>query len=116
MITEKKRMVEKDPKLKPDDLIVIGGGGGFIGGALARYFTKKGFRRIRAADKKPLPEWYQRVPGVECLNLDLSVPDNCQRLCAGALEVYNLAADMGGMGLSSGFACNACAACSSIRT
>ena len=98
MLTEKKRLVEKDPKLKPDDLIVIGGGGGFIGGALARYFSKKGFRRIRAADKKPLPEWYQRVPGVECLNLDLSVSENCERVCEGAVEVYNLAADMGGMG------------------
>ena len=95
---EKKRLIEKDPKLKKDDLIVIGGGGGFIGGALARYFRKKGFTRIRAADKKPLPEWYQRVPGVECLNLDLSIEDNCKRLCQGAVEVYNLAADMGGMG------------------
>ena len=78
MIMEKKRLVEKDPKLKKDDLIVIGGGGGFIGGALARYFRKKGFTRIRAADKKPLPEWYQRVPGVECLNLDLSVAGQLQ--------------------------------------
>jgi GDP-D-mannose 3',5'-epimerase len=98
MITEKKRLVEQDPKLKKDDLIVIAGGGGFIGGALARYFRKKGFTRIRAADKKPLPEWYQRVPGVECLHLDLSYEDNCTRLCEDAVEVYNLAADMGGMG------------------
>ncbi len=95
---EKKRLVEADPKLKKDDLIVIGGAGGFIGGSLARYFQDKGFTRIRAADKKPLPEWYQRVPGVECLNLDLSVEANCRRLCEGATEVYNLAADMGGMG------------------
>src|ERR1017187_9730535 len=92
------RLVEKDPKPSPDDLIVIGGGGGFIGGALARHFQQKGFKRIRAADKKPLPEWYQRVPGVECLNLDLSVPANCEKTCEGAVEVYNLAADMGGMG------------------
>jgi GDP-D-mannose 3',5'-epimerase len=98
MITENKRLVEKDPKPNKGDLIVIGGGGGFIGGALARYFTRKGFTRIRAADKKPLPEWYQRVPGVECLNLDLSVEANCKRVCEGAVEVYNLAADMGGMG------------------
>jgi len=93
-----KRLVEKDPTLKKDDLIFIGGGGGFIGGALARYFSDKGFRRIRAADKKPLPEWYQRVPSVECLTLDLSDEDNCKRACEGAVEVYNLAADMGGMG------------------
>ncbi len=92
------RLVEKDPKLKKDDLIVVAGAGGFIAGALVRYFHDKGFTRLRAVDKKPLPEWYQRVPGVECLNLDLSQGDNCQRVCADALEVYNLAADMGGMG------------------
>ena len=62
---ELKRLVEKDPKLQKDDLIVVGGAGGFIGGSLVRYFHEKGFSRIRAADKKPLPEWYQRVPGVE---------------------------------------------------
>jgi nucleoside-diphosphate-sugar epimerase len=95
---ETKRLIEKDPQLKKDDLIVIGGAGGFIGGALARYFTKKGFTNIRAVDKKPLPEWYQRVPGVECLNLDLSEEANCRRACEDAVEVYNLAADMGGMG------------------
>ncbi|HEY5914922.1 MAG TPA: NAD-dependent epimerase/dehydratase family protein [Verrucomicrobiae bacterium] len=95
---QKKRLIEKDPKPAKDDLIVIGGAGGFIGGALARYFHDRGFTRIRAADKKPLPEWYQRVPGVECLTLDLSQEANCRRVCEGAAEVYNLAADMGGMG------------------
>ncbi|MCA9236490.1 MAG: NAD-dependent epimerase/dehydratase family protein [Planctomycetales bacterium] len=81
-----------------DDLIVIGGAGGFIAGALAKYFHDKGFTRIRAIDKKPLPEWYQRTPGVESLCLDLSDRDNCEQACEGAAEVYNLAADMGGMG------------------
>lgn len=81
-----------------DDQIVIGGAGGFIGGALARYFHDQGFTRIRAVDKKPLPEWYQRVSGVENLCLDLSEYANCVRACEGAAEVYNLAADMGGMG------------------
>jgi nucleoside-diphosphate-sugar epimerase len=95
---QQQRLVEKDPKLKKDDLIVIGGAGGFIGGALARHFHDKGFTRIRGADKKPLPEWYQRVSGVECLTMDLSEEANCKRLCEGAVEVYNLAADMGGMG------------------
>ena len=91
-------MIEKAPKPKKDDLIVLAGGGGFIAGALARYFRNKGFTRIRAVDKKPLPEWYQRVPGVECLTLDLSEAENCERACEGAAEVYNFAADMGGMG------------------
>jgi nucleoside-diphosphate-sugar epimerase len=81
-----------------DDLIVITGAGGFIAGALARYFRDRGFTRIRAVDKKPLPDWYQIVPGVESLCLDVSDDANCKRVCEGAVEVYNLAADMGGMG------------------
>jgi nucleoside-diphosphate-sugar epimerase len=95
---ETKRLVERDPALKKDDLIVITGAGGFIGGNLALYFKKKGFKRIRAVDKKPLYEWYLKVPGVENLCLDVSHQDNCHRVCEGAVEVYNLAADMGGMG------------------
>jgi nucleoside-diphosphate-sugar epimerase len=81
-----------------DDLIVITGAGGFIAGSLARYFHDRGFTRLRAVDKKPLPDWYQRVPGVECLSLDVSLEANCRRVCEGAVEVYNLAANMGGMG------------------
>src|SRR5436309_4424459 len=88
----------KTSGLKPDDQIVITGAGGFIAGALARYFQEQGFTRIRAVDKKPVAEWYQRVPGVESLCLDVSDPENCRRVCEGAVEVYNLAADMGGMG------------------
>ena len=81
-----------------NDLIAIGGAGGFIAGALVRYFHERGFTRVRAADRKPLTQWYQRVPGVESLCLDLSEEADCRRLCEGAAEVYNLAADMGGMG------------------
>ena len=84
--------------LEKDDMIVVTGAGGFIGGSLVKYFTDQGFTHIRAVDKKPLPEWYQRVPGVESLSLDLSYRDNCKRAVEGAKEVYNLAADMGGMG------------------
>jgi nucleoside-diphosphate-sugar epimerase len=83
---------------RKDHLIVITGAGGFIAGALARYFRDQGFTRIRAVDKKPLSEWYQCVPGVESLCLDVSEVANCHRVCEGATEVYNLAADMGGMG------------------
>lgn len=86
------------PDMKKDDLIVIGGAGGFIGGSLARYFHDQGFSHIRAIDKKPLPLWYQLIEGVENLNLDLSQEENAIRAVEGAVEVYNLAADMGGMG------------------
>ncbi len=84
--------------LNKDDQIVIGGAGGFIAGALAKYFHDQGFTRIRAIDKKPLPQWYQHTPGVESLCMDLSDEDNCKRACEDAVEVYNFAADMGGMG------------------
>ena len=83
---------------RKNDLVLVAGAGGFIGGSLVRYLTAKGFTRIRAVDRKPLPEWYQRTDGVECLMLDLSREANCRRAVEGAAEVYNLAADMGGMG------------------
>ncbi len=95
---EQRRAVVKDPQLKKDDLIVITGAGGFIAGNLALYFKKKGFTNIRAVDKKPLYEWYLHVPGVQNLCLDVSTDANCKRACESAVEVYNLAADMGGMG------------------
>ncbi len=84
--------------MEKDDLILVAGAGGFIGGSLVRYFHDKGFTRIRAVDKKPLGEWYQRTSGTECLCMDLSQEPNCRRAVEGAVEVYNLAADMGGMG------------------
>jgi len=84
--------------MKKSDLILVGGAGGFIGGSLVRYFRNKGFTNIRAVDKKPLPLWYQRTPDVECLCMDLSDEANCKRAVENATEVYNLAADMGGMG------------------
>jgi GDP-D-mannose 3', 5'-epimerase len=96
-------MVTAEDVMNKDDLIVIAGAGGFIGGALARYFHDKGFQRIRAVDRKPIPEWYQRVPGVECISMDLSEKENAVKAAEGAVEIYNLAADMGGMGFIENF-------------
>jgi nucleoside-diphosphate-sugar epimerase len=81
-----------------NDLIVVTGAGGFIGGNLVRYFTEKGHHRIRAVDKKPFTEWYQVTPTADNRCLDVSVEAHCHAACEGAVEVYNLAADMGGMG------------------
>jgi nucleoside-diphosphate-sugar epimerase len=80
------------------DRIVIAGAGGFIAGNLVKYFRDRGFTNIRAVDKKPLDDWYLCSPEVESLRLDCSQEDACKRVCEGAVEVYNLAADMGGMG------------------
>lgn len=77
--------------------IVVAGGGGFIGGWLVKRFCDAG-HTVRAVDKKPLPEWHQRCRDAENLCLDLSDEDACRRACENADEVYNLAADMGGMG------------------
>ncbi len=89
---------QQSTSCKKDDLILVTGAGGFIAGALVRYFKDKGFTRIRAVDRKPVPEWYQQTEGVESLTMDLTSEDNCKRAVEGAVEVYNLAADMGGMG------------------
>src|SRR6266478_2379290 len=79
------------------DLIVVAGAGGFIGGHLVDCLLREG-ARVRAVDKKPLDHWWQRHPGVENHVLDLQDLKNCRTALAGATEVYNLAADMGGMG------------------
>jgi nucleoside-diphosphate-sugar epimerase len=80
------------------DLIVVAGAGGFIGGHLVADLLRKGNARIRAVDCKPLDAWWQFFPEVENLQLDLQYRDHCDTALEGAAEVYNLAADMGGMG------------------
>ena len=80
------------------DLVVVTGAGGFIGGHLIADLRRQGYRRLRAVDIKPLDEWYQRFDDVENLSLDVSGIEACERACRDARLVYNLAADMGGMG------------------
>jgi nucleoside-diphosphate-sugar epimerase len=81
-----------------NDLTLVTGAGGFIGGHLIAAFRRQGLRNLRAVDIKPLEQWEQRFDGVENLVLDLRLKDACERAVAGAAHVYNLAADMGGMG------------------
>jgi nucleoside-diphosphate-sugar epimerase len=80
------------------DLVLVTGAGGFIGGNLIRDLRTRGYKRIRAVDNKPLNEWYQRFEDVESLPLDLNLKENCEKATEGARDVYNLAANMGGMG------------------
>lgn len=77
--------------------IVVAGAGGFIGGHLVKELVKKG-QHVRAVDIKPLNEWYQISDEAENLVLDLRLRENCSQAVNGFNEVFNLAADMGGMG------------------
>jgi nucleoside-diphosphate-sugar epimerase len=81
-----------------DVTVVVCGGGGFIGGHLVAELRRQGHTRIRSVDVKPQTQWYQRFEDVENLVLDLQDRANCHRALQGATLVYNLAADMGGMG------------------
>jgi nucleoside-diphosphate-sugar epimerase len=81
-----------------DDLILVAGAGGFIGGHLVADLRRRGHTNLRAVDVKPLQEWYQLFDDVENVSADLADRDNCRHACREAVEVYNLAADMGGMG------------------
>jgi GDP-D-mannose 3',5'-epimerase len=78
--------------------VVVCGAGGFIGGHLVKTLAARGAKDIRAVDIKPLDEWYQQTPDVENLSLDLKEKNNCYRSAERADAVFQLAADMGGMG------------------
>ncbi len=80
------------------DKIVVCGGGGFIGGHLIADLLRQGHTNVRSVDIKPFSEWYQTFPEVENLQLDLQEKEACETALKDARVVYNLAADMGGMG------------------
>ena len=78
--------------------ILVCGAGGFIGGHLIADLRRQGHTNLRAVDKKPLSEWYQRFDDVENLHLNLELLPDCEKAVEGCDVIYNLAADMGGMG------------------
>jgi len=80
------------------NLIVITGAGGFIGGSLVSALRSLGYQRIRGVDIKPFDQWYQRFDDVENLSLDLNLKENCETAARDASDIYNFAANMGGMG------------------
>ncbi|MGA7156583.1 MAG: NAD-dependent epimerase/dehydratase family protein [Acidobacteriaceae bacterium] len=77
---------------------VVCGAGGFIGGHLVKSLRANGVNVVRAVDVKPLKDWYQVTEGVENLSLDLKDKEHCMVAADGVSLVYQLAADMGGMG------------------
>jgi len=80
------------------DLILVAGGGGFIGGHLVADLRAKGYTNIRSVDIKPVSEWFQVFPDVDNRRLDLREMDACRNATKGVRQLFNLAADMGGMG------------------
>jgi GDP-D-mannose 3',5'-epimerase len=80
------------------DSVLVTGAGGFIGGHLVRRLRDEGVDRVRAVDVKPLDEWYQVFPDVENMSGNLELLEECHKAVDGVDTVFNLAADMGGMG------------------
>ena len=79
------------------ETILVTGAGGFIGGHLVAKLLQDG-HRVRAADRKPPEQWYQRFPDAENLTLNLEEKHPCLTAAKGCDQVYNFASDMGGMG------------------
>ena len=83
--------------------VLVAGAGGFIGGHLVVRLSAEGCW-VRAVDLVE-PE-YRDVPADEFLTLDRRDTDACpQALDGGFDEVYQLAADMGGMEFISSAEC-----------
>jgi nucleoside-diphosphate-sugar epimerase len=77
--------------------VLVTGAGGFIGGHLVGQLLSEG-QPVRAVDVKPIDEWYQVHADAENVVADCSDPVDARKLASGTSDIFNLAADMGGMG------------------
>ena len=81
--------------MTPKTRVLITGAGGFIGHHLTKHLVQLGYW-VRGVDVKA-PE-FDASPAQEFQLLDLRRWENCVRATADVDEVYNLAANMGGIG------------------
>jgi len=77
--------------------VLVAGAGGFIGGWLTKKLIAQG-HNVKCVDIKPLNQWYQLDERATNISADLSGLRNCIDATQDVNVVYNLAADMGGMG------------------
>ena len=77
---------------------LVAGAGGFIGGHLVKGLLDRGYGAVRAVDVKARDDWHQVFAQAENIGSDLSLLDEARDACRGVTDVFNLAADMGGIG------------------
>jgi GDP-D-mannose 3',5'-epimerase len=76
---------------------VVTGAGGFVGGHLVGNLLASD-HEVQAIDAKPLDAWHQVFPEADNRQLDLREASACYEALQDAKRVFNLSADMGGMG------------------
>jgi GDP-D-mannose 3',5'-epimerase len=91
-------MNDTQPHRRPT---LVAGAGGFIGGHLVAELVERG-AVVRAVDRKPIEQWFQVHDRADNLEMDLARRGDCERAAEGIADLYNLAADMGGMGFIEG--------------
>ena len=77
--------------------VLVTGGCGFIGSHLAKYLKEKG-HRVRVADTKPISECYLPLKVDKVIQADLRESNACDCATKDVDWVFNLSANMGGIG------------------
>ena len=78
------------------DRVLVTGGGGFVGSHLARELLKRG-NYVKVVDIK-FDDYIKEEYCSEKVTADLRILENCAKATEGIDKVYNLAANMGGIG------------------
>jgi nucleoside-diphosphate-sugar epimerase len=78
--------------------VLVCGAGGFIGGHLVKSLLASSAASVRAVDVKPKAEWHQVFSDAESVVLDLSEKEKCEAAAKGCAVIFQLGANMGGMG------------------